>query len=186
MHFITRSAASPSGPGDLVINHPLHGNKATLNPLLVQMQSLSSENIHALKATHAIRTMLFEQILAAVGATALLGLARLHDQIEALQQQLWGFEVTLNHRRWFDVPHCRCPKGANDRLMGKPVRIVDVCCPVHSQLLVPGAPKEEWGIELPSFQVVVRLDDSLQGRQMIAMALDGEFGVRAPAVDPMS
>ena len=157
-------------PVDLRLSRPGDGHPGYyLNPILVAAMGLDEARIEALKATHASLHIVREQMRSASSrdAALLLSLSRVHDGIEALQQEIWGFEVTPAHRRWFAVPHCSCHSGLNEALLSKPLRAVDECCPVHGQLLLPEPPvREVWPFELPSGHRLVRLDDSPQGRAL--------------------
>jgi len=53
-------------------------------------------------------------------------------KIDYMLQLLWGFPLDPNFHRFWEVPHCTCPKAENEQLWGTLVHIYAPDCPIHT------------------------------------------------------
>jgi len=102
-----------------------------LNERLVAKQGVSDENLAALRLSHQVRHILFERAKKTQDSRRLKELAGLFEELEYLQQGLWGFPQDKRFHRWFDLPGCKCPKMDNADNIGVDMRITVQDCPVH-------------------------------------------------------
>lgn len=92
-----------------------NNNVTELNSTLLREQDLSPTHIEALKTSHQIRQILF-------------------DELDFCQQEIWGFDQDARHHRFFDIPGCTCPKSDNEDRLGHEQAIYDRNCPAHGHL----------------------------------------------------
>lgn len=111
----------------------LHNGKwiCHLNERLVAKQGISDENLAALRLTHQVRHIIFERAKKTKDGRKLKELAGLFEELEFLQQSLWGFPQDEKFHRWFDMPGCTCPKLDNADNIGTGLRITVEDCPIH-------------------------------------------------------
>ena len=50
---------------------------------------------------------------------------------EQTLQKLWGFEQNDNYIKWWNYPHCACPKMDNDDAYPTGYYIYTFGCPIH-------------------------------------------------------
>ncbi len=103
----------------------------TLNVLLVKKQNLSADTIEMLKMTHVARAIIFTTMRNTNVTIALKRLALIFENLEYIQQELWGFEKNKNNHMWFEVPKCSCPKLDNIDYNSSELRIIDRKCIIH-------------------------------------------------------
>ena len=105
-----------------------------LNQRLVEKQKLTQSDVDEVLATHIHKQKIFHKMksLSPTDEIAMLRfLALTVELIEFKAQEKWKFEKNYNMHRWFDVPHCSCPKSDNSDRLGTPYKIVNSNCPIH-------------------------------------------------------
>jgi len=102
-----------------------------LNSRLAEKQNLSAEDIEMLKDTHVMRALIFQAMERTDDATELRSFAKMFENLEYLQQELWKFEKNKNFHRWFEVPKCSCPKLDNLDRIGHDYNLIDLSCIIH-------------------------------------------------------
>jgi hypothetical protein len=65
------------------------------------------------------------------------------DECEAELQKAWGFEVNSNWYRFWERPHCTCPKLDNLDTYPHGHYVYNVNCPVHKYITVEALKKAE-------------------------------------------
>jgi hypothetical protein len=103
----------------------------SLNRRLVIKQGLTAEEIELLKDTHVVRRILFNCMEATDDAIHLRRFAKVFEELENCQQELWKFGANKSFHRWFEVPKCSCPKLDNQDCLGSEVDVVDLTCKIH-------------------------------------------------------
>lgn len=106
----------------------------TLSENLIIKQNLSDEEIEAIKIVHQARFGKIE-LMQTLDPTDKKALHVLRDEITELDfqlQELWKFGRNLNFHRFFDLPHCRCPKMDNQDSLGTDYRVIAFDCPLHT------------------------------------------------------
>lgn len=103
----------------------------SLNIRLVKKQELSADTIEMLKMTHVMRAMIFKVMNNTDNVSILKRFARMFENLEYLQQELWGFKKDSNYHYWFEVPKCSCPSLDNRDCNGSEMKIIDLKCTIH-------------------------------------------------------
>jgi len=103
----------------------------TLNGRLARKQKISAEDIEMLKDTHIMHRLIFQAMERVNEVTKLKRLAKMFEDLEFLQQELWKFGKDSKFHRWFDVPKCSCPKLDNADRIGTDFNIYDLKCIIH-------------------------------------------------------
>src|SRR3954469_11586839 len=117
--------------------------KFVLNPFLLARQKIDpgGKIYEALVEPHRAKFDLLDRTARVNKADrwTLRFYADLIDQLEFLQQQLWGLARDPNLHIFWIVPHCQCPEKANeDRWLrivsgdkNNPQPIYAIDCPIH-------------------------------------------------------
>lgn len=105
----------------------------TLNKFLVIKQGLTESDINKIMKLHEIR---LEKVAAMknLNSSDLAALRELRDEITEIDfqlQDLWKFGRNINYHRFFELPHCTCPRFDNLERIGLAEKIVDADCPIH-------------------------------------------------------
>lgn len=117
----------------------------TLNGSMIVEQNISDDALTKLKDSHVMRDILLrgmEQSLepnlkqSLDTSVILRQYAKLHAELENLQQELWGFGANADFHRWFDLPGCTCPLLDNQDRIGSSQRIINTECPIHNTALI--------------------------------------------------
>lgn len=103
----------------------------SLNQHLVIKQGLTAEEIELLKDTHVMRRIIFNAMEATDNATHLQRFAKVFEELEYCQQELWKFGANKGFHRWFEVPKCSCPTLDNLDCIGSEVDVVNLKCVIH-------------------------------------------------------
>ena len=103
----------------------------SLNAHLARKQGLSAEDIELLKDTHVMRRIIFNCMEQTDDTSHLKRFAKMFEDLEFLQQELWKFGADKGFHRWFEVPKCSCPTIDNLDCLGSEVDVVDIKCKVH-------------------------------------------------------
>jgi len=103
----------------------------SLNGTLARKQGITAEDIELLKDTHVMRRIIFNCMEQTDDPSQLKRLAKMFEDLEFLQQELWKFGADKRFHRWFEVPKCSCPILDNLDCLGSEVDVVDVTCKVH-------------------------------------------------------
>lgn len=105
-----------------------------LNWRLVERMGVSDEVLELIKDTHRIRMCIFKNARNTDCVETLRTLAQEFDELEFVQQELWGFGRDSTYHNWFEFPKCTCPKMDNADMRGTTYRIITADCPIHGQL----------------------------------------------------
>lgn len=113
----------------------LRGRKFALNPALLNQQKIDKPTYNRLIETHRMKFDVID-IMASLDPVIERGhlktAAGLIDEIEYLQQEIWGLPLNPDFHMFWIVPHCTCPKDENEHLWGYPVHVIAPDCPVHT------------------------------------------------------
>jgi len=91
------------------------------------------DNLEKIKKLHVQK---FTTIKAMEKATDLFKIRAYSDtvtQIEFKLQDAWGFPRNASFHRFWQLPHCRCPKMDNEDAYGTMFNFINVLCPVHKK-----------------------------------------------------
>lgn len=105
-----------------------------LNQRLIEQQKLTQSDVDDVLATHIQKRKIFykmKSLSPVADKFTLRFLALTVELIEYKAQEKWKFEKNSNMHRWFDVPHCSCPKSDNAERLGTPYKVINTTCPIH-------------------------------------------------------
>lgn len=107
----------------------------TLNKRLLKEKGLDKDisRIEKLKDSHKEKLRLFKLMKETNDKETLRELSACVEEIEFIQQELWGFPINRNFHRWWEVPKCACSKLDNMENIGTEYRIINEDCPVHGK-----------------------------------------------------
>ncbi len=120
---------------NLAIYHDDGTYITSLNKNLVIKQKLSGDKIELLKLSHIQLNLIFKFMETTNNQHNLINLAEMVDNIESIQQLLWGFANNKSMRRWFEVPKCTCPKLDNIDLLSLDNAIISENCIIHGNFI---------------------------------------------------
>lgn len=104
-----------------------------INQALVKRQGIGDERLAKIQALHERRYLLIQEMeqlpresgfLLKIGAEAI-------TEIDYELQELWGFERNREYHRFWELPHCTCPKMDNNERYGTGMYIINQDCPIH-------------------------------------------------------
>lgn len=119
------------------------GTVQALNPFLIKKQKLSIADIKEIIRLSKEKYILFEMM-----KKCLLGhwldkkkaikylkiLAKKVTQVEYALQQTWKFKKNRKFHRFWELPHCSCPKMDNQERWGSAYHIINQSCILHGRI----------------------------------------------------
>ena len=103
-----------------------------LNESLLRKQRINEEDENLIRVSHTLKDGLFKKMSETDDKEELRTLAKLVENLEFIQQKLWGFPLDESFHLWYLVPKCTCPKMDNREATGvKNHRIIVSDCPIH-------------------------------------------------------
>jgi hypothetical protein len=113
-----------------------------LNPLLIKKQKLTWLEVQGLLKTYKQKDIIIKQMIKTNprywldGKLAIKYLKTLAKEVTKLEyrlQKLWHFKKNQNFHRFWDLPHCSCPKMDNEERWGTKHHIYDNNCIIHGK-----------------------------------------------------
>lgn len=104
-----------------------------LNLSLLKSLRVSDRSLNKLKQMYIAKHLLFEKAASIDSKQihALRALCDLYHQFEFEIQELWGFTRDINFHRFWEFPHCICPRLDNQDAIGTKFHIYSSTCPIH-------------------------------------------------------
>lgn len=113
----------------LVIRKP---EDIVLNKELLLKQRITEEDGGLIRISHTLKDGLFKKMSETDDKEELRTMAKMVENLEFIQQKLWGFPLDESFHLWYIVPKCTCPKMDNQETMGvKNHRVIVSDCPIH-------------------------------------------------------
>lgn len=112
----------------------VHNKGLRLNERLILQQKLSEGEVEHILRLHEHKLKLCAKMEALPPDNPKVkAYAKELEQLEFLLQEAWKFPRDANYHRFWEMPHCTCPKMANDDAYpsGYYVRTRD--CPAHGE-----------------------------------------------------
>ena len=112
----------------------VHNKGLRLNERLILQQKLSESEVEHILRLHELKLKVCAKMEALppdnpeveVGAKVL-------EQLEFLLQEAWKFPRNANFHRFWEMPHCTCPKMDNEDAYPSGYYVKSLCCPVHGE-----------------------------------------------------
>lgn len=106
-----------------------------LNPRLIEKQNLSEVQCQAIIELHRKKYGKIQQ-MKAMHPSDTEELRKIVGEITELEfklQDAWGFDRNQLMHRFWELPHCTCPKLDNEDSYGTEYYIVVKSCPLHGE-----------------------------------------------------
>ena len=114
------------------------GRVVRLNPKLLREKNITDpETIKKIVNSHVDKLKIFAEMDKTDDVIELHGFAKQIENLEFVQQDLWGFPRNSNYHYWNKVPKCTCPRMDNADTYGTKYRNIDMQCPVHGEIEKP-------------------------------------------------
>lgn len=111
--------------------------KMMLNPVMVEKQGLSRKEQLKIIVLHEEKNRLIGEMRDATDNEKIRELADRITEVEYSLQKSWGFQLDANYHRWYDLPHCSCPKVDNEERWGtSQPGIYNADCIIHGSCCV--------------------------------------------------
>lgn len=111
--------------------------KHYVNPTLCQNRNIDDATLEEIKALHHEREDLFDLMRAMDPETDQRELSECGAEFHRIEyelQDLWGFGRNHRFHKFWDIPHCQCPKMDNNDNYPHGVYVYNLSCPVHGRV----------------------------------------------------
>jgi hypothetical protein len=98
---------------------------------LVKQLQISDKNIKKINNLHEFRNSIFRLMEKTGDKCDLRYYNEVLTHLEYRLQELWGFEKDSNFHRFWDRPHCTCPKMDNDDRFPTGHYVTNLTCLLH-------------------------------------------------------
>lgn len=105
-----------------------------LNERLVLQQKLSESEVAEILRLHEYKLTIRAKMKALPPDNPKIkAYAKDLERIEFLLQDAWKFERNINYHKFWEAPHCTCPKMDNDDAYPTGYYVRHLGCPVHGE-----------------------------------------------------
>lgn len=112
----------------------VHDEGIRLNERLILQQQLSESEVAEILRLHEYKLTIRAKMKALPPDNPKIkAYAKDLEQIEFLLQDAWKFERNINYHKFWEAPHCTCPKMDNDDAWPSGHYIRNFGCPVHGE-----------------------------------------------------
>lgn len=103
-----------------------------LNERLILQKNLSESEVEQILRLHEYRLTIRAKMRALPSDNPKVkAYAKDLEQIEFLLQDAWKFERNINYHKFWEAPHCTCPKMDNEDAWPSGYYVKALDCPVH-------------------------------------------------------
>lgn len=108
-----------------------------LNERLILQQNLSESEVEQILRLHEYKLAIRAKMKALPSdSPKIKDYAADLEQIEFLLQDAWKFKRDANFHRFWEVPHCSCPKMDNEDAYPSGYYVRSMTCPIHGWRLI--------------------------------------------------
>ena len=112
----------------------VHDEGVRLNERLILQQNLSESEVEQILRLHEYKLTVRATMRALPSDNPKIkAYAADLEQIEFLLQDAWKFERNINYHKFWEAPHCTCPKMDNDDAWPSGYYVRNLSCPVHGE-----------------------------------------------------
>lgn len=112
----------------------VHDEGVRLNGRLILQQNLSESEVDHILRLHEYKLTVRAKMKALPSDNPKIkDYAADLEQIEFLLQDAWKFERNINYHKFWEAPHCTCPKMDNDDAWPSGYYVRNFGCPVHGK-----------------------------------------------------
>lgn len=113
----------------------VHNKWIRLNEYLILQQKLSEVEVEQILRLHEYKLTICAKMEALLPDNPKIKVyAKDLEQLEFLLQDAWKFPRDVNYHRFWEMPHCTCPKMDNDDAYPSGYYVRSLCCPAHGDL----------------------------------------------------
>ena len=110
----------------------VHDEGIRLNERLILQQNLSESEVAEILRLHEYKLTIRAKMKALPPDNPKIkAYAKDLEQVEFLLQDAWKFERNINYHKFWEAPHCNCPKMDNDDAWPSGHYVRHLGCPVH-------------------------------------------------------
>lgn len=112
-----------------------------LNDKLVRQQKLDQKEIDEIMALHDIKRSVMIDMAGLDPKKEFPRLMELRNKITQLEfslQEIWKFPENENFHRFWELPHCSCPRMDNEDRWGTKYRVYAAQCILHGVTIPKG------------------------------------------------
>ena len=102
-----------------------------INKELAKSRGLDKDTIKEIESLHSLRNKYYKEMVEE--GVDLKRYDSLCTELEFELQTLWGFERNFNYHRFWERPHCKCPRIDNEERLGTGYFIINNYCPLHGK-----------------------------------------------------
>ncbi len=108
-----------------------------INEALADKQGLSEQERNEINTLHSKRSNIIKQIsnTKISNKKTIQRLLKRWSEIEFELQEAWKFEKDANFHRFWELPHCKCPKMDNDDNYPHGYYVIVENCPLHGEIV---------------------------------------------------
>ena len=112
----------------------VHDEGIWLNEHLILQQKLSESEVLQILKLHEYRLTIRAKMKALPPDNPKIkAYAKDLEHVEFLLQDAWKFERNINYHKFWEAPHCTCPKMDNDDAWPSGHYVRNFGCPVHGE-----------------------------------------------------
>ena len=105
-----------------------------LNEHLILQQKLSESEVLQILKLHEYKLTIRAKMRALPSDNPKIkAYAKDLERVEFLLQDAWKFERNINYHKFWEAPHCTCPKMDNDDAYPTGYYVRHLGCPVHGE-----------------------------------------------------
>ena len=112
----------------------VHDEGIWLNEHLILQQKLSESEVAEILRLHEYKLTIRAKMKALPPDNPKIkAYAKDLEQVEFLLQDAWKFERNIHYHKFWEAPHCTCPKMDNDDAWPSGHYVRHLGCPVHGE-----------------------------------------------------
>ena len=112
----------------------VHNKGIRLNERLILQQKLSEVEVEQILRLHEYKLTICAKMEALPPDNPKVkAYAKELEQLEFLLQDAWKFPRDANFHRFWEMPHCTCPKMDNEDAYPSGYYVKNLSCPVHGE-----------------------------------------------------
>ena len=112
----------------------VHDEGIRLNERLILQQNLSESEVAEILRLHEYKLTIRAKMKALPPDNPKIkAYAKDLEQVEFLLQDAWKFERNIHYHKFWEAPHCTCPKMDNDDAWPSGHYVRHLGCPVHGE-----------------------------------------------------
>ena len=112
----------------------VHNKGIRLNERLILQQKLSEAEVEQILCIHEYKLTICTKMEALPPDNPKVkAYAKRLEQLEFLLQDAWKFPRDANFHRFWEMPHCTCPKMDNEDAYPSDYYVLNLSCPIHGE-----------------------------------------------------